>query len=115
MSGENGIIENVNDEGLDQADDLAGPDIVVLVDEDGNEVEFALLAVVEVEEQDYALMTPIEQIEDEESDSMDMFLFQYDEDEDGAASFSEISDEETYVRVRDFCATLVDMDEVEVG
>ena len=114
MSGDNGTIDNVTEEGLDHSEELGGPDVVVLEDEEGNTLEFALLAVVEVEEQDYALMTPVEQIEDEGGESMDLFLFQYNEEEDGSASFSEIEDEETYIRVRDFCSTLVDMDEVEV-
>jgi len=85
-----------------------------LEDEEGNAMDFALLAIVEVEDQDYALMTPAEQIEDDASDAMELFLFQYDEEDDGTASFSEIDDEETYERVRDFCATLVDMDDVEI-
>jgi hypothetical protein len=114
MSGENGTVEESNVDGLDETDALAGPDIVILEDEEGNAMDFALLAIVEVEDQDYALMTPAEQIEDDGGDSMELFLFQYDEEDDGTASFSEIDDEETYERVRDFCATLVDMEDVEV-
>ena len=114
MPGDNGTSESGMVEGLDETDEIGGPDIVILEDDEGNSMEFALLAVVEVEEQDYALMTPIDQIEDDAGESMDLFLFQYDEEDDGTASFSEIGDEDTYVRVRDFCATLVDMDEVDV-
>jgi len=114
MPGENGVSDNGTLDGLDETDDLAGPDVVTLEDDEGNTMDFALLAVVEVEQQDYALMTPVEQIEDEAGDSMDLFLFQYDETDDGSASFSEIDDEDTYLRVRDFCSTLVDMDGVEI-
>jgi hypothetical protein len=114
MSGENGIRQGDDIDELDESEELEGPDIVTLEDDEGNTMEFALLAVVEVDDQDYALMTPLEQMEDEAGDSMDLFLFQYDEAEDDTASFSEIEDEATYEKVREFCSTLVDMDGVEI-
>ena len=113
MSGDNGIPESEDNlGGADEA--FEAPDVVTLEDEEGNTMDFALLAIVEVEEQDYALLTPVEQLEDEAGESMDLFLFQYDEEGDGTASFSEIDDEDTYNKVRDVCSALVDSDDIEV-
>jgi uncharacterized protein YrzB (UPF0473 family) len=112
--GDNGIADTSDVEELDEEESFSTPDIIVLEDDEGNEHEFALLAIVDVQDQDYALLTTIDDLQDEEGESMELFLFKYEEEEDGAASFSEIEDEETYIRVRDFCATLVEMDEVNL-
>ena len=114
MSGENGTANPEEFEGLDENELVEGPDVVVLADEDGNETEFVVIILVEVEDQEYVALTPLEQIEDEESESMEIFLFEYAEDENGVAEFSEIEDEATYIKVRDYCATQVVMDDVEI-
>lgn len=53
-------------------DDL---DVFTLVDEEGNEVDFALLAVIELEgEGQFAVMAPVDQVE-EESPELDLEFF----------------------------------------
>lgn len=118
MSSENGTADTTNmnePNGLDEGDDETGYDIVVLEDDEGNTMEFAVLDIVEVDEQDYALLVSVEQIEDEAGDSMDILIFQYDEEDDGVASFSEIEDEAIYERVREHCATMADLEDVDVS
>lgn len=73
---------------------------IVLVDSQGNEVEFVLLGIVELEpEGEFALLTPSEQIDGDDDEPMDVYIFHYDVDEDGAESFAPVEDEALVERV----------------
>jgi uncharacterized protein YrzB (UPF0473 family) len=75
---------------------------IVLVDSDGNEVEFVLIGIVEMEpEGEFALLTPTEQMDGDDDEPMDVYIFHYDVDEDGAESFAPVEDEELVQRVAD--------------
>jgi len=50
--------ENMNGEEFDELDNL-----VVLTDEDGNDVEFEFLDVVQVDEKEYVILLPVEEME----------------------------------------------------
>jgi hypothetical protein len=106
------VLDDLVESFLDQADDDEGAEVVIFEDDEGNSLEFAWLAVVEVDDQEYAMMTPVEDIEGGEA--LELYLFRYDEDEDESASFSEIEDEDTYEQVREFCVTLAGMPAKEV-
>jgi uncharacterized protein YrzB (UPF0473 family) len=69
-------------------------EVLVLPDEDGNEREFALLTLVELEEGTFAILAPLEQVEGggEEEASMDLYAFTYAETDDGV-ELDEIEDE----------------------
>ena len=60
--------ENLNNgngvEGMEEFDEL--DNIVVLNDEDGNEVEFEFLDVVELDGNEYVILLPVEEIENGE-------------------------------------------------
>lgn len=86
--------EGVEDEELFDDED----DVVVLVDAEGNELEYHLLGVIEVEEEEFALLTPAD--DDEESESMEVVLMRYDEDEDGGMIFQDIEDEALFAKVQ---------------
>ncbi len=88
------------EEDYDEADD----DIVILADAEGNETEFHFLDVVEVDGEQYALLTPVD--EDEESEATEIFIFHYEQDEDGAASFSDVEDEAIFAKVREAAESL---------
>ena len=76
-------VENVNEgEELDN--------IIILNDEDGNEVEFEFLDLIEYEDEEYVVLLPVE--EDEE-DSGEVVILKLED--------SESEDEETYVSVDD--------------
>lgn len=87
--------EGVEDEELFDEDE---DDVVVLVDAEGNELEYHLLGVIEVEEEEFALLTPAD--DDEESESMEVVLMRYDEDEDGGMIFQDIEDEALFAKVQ---------------
>ena len=84
---------------------IAGPAIVVLEDEEGTEVQLALLAMLEVEDQEYALMAPVEDLEAEEGETT-LYLFRHDEVEGVGSTFGMIEDDATYAQVQAFCETL---------
>ena len=76
--------ENLNGEELDN--------IVILNDEDGNEVKFEFLDLIDYEDEQYVVLLPMVE-EDEEDDGEVVILKVEDTDED--------SDEESYVSVED--------------
>lgn len=58
MNEENNIGENNNEEEFDELNN-----IVVLTDEDGNDVEFEFLDIVQVEGKEYVILLPVEEME----------------------------------------------------
>ena len=54
-------------------------DLVTLVDAEDNEVTFRFLALVEIEEGTFAMLTPAD---DDGEDEMEVYLFHYDYDEE---------------------------------
>lgn len=58
MNEENKNLENMNGEEFDELDN-----IVVLTDEEGNDVEFEFLDVVQVEGNDYVILLPVEEMD----------------------------------------------------
>lgn len=65
--------------------------LVVLNDEDGNEVQFEFLDLIELDSEQYAILLPVD--EDEDAEGEVVILKVEDSDED--------SEEETYVSVDD--------------
>ena len=91
----------------EHTEEIEETDVVILVDDEGNETEFAILLVVEYEGQDYAALSPVSQIEDDSLEEQEIFLFVFDEsvDADGelTQTFDPIEDEETFNKVSAFC------------
>lgn len=65
--------------------------LVVLNDEDGNEVQFEFLDLIELDSEQYAILLPVEENEGEEGEVVILKVEDTDED----------SEEETYVSVDD--------------
>lgn len=86
-----------DEDDLDGDDEEDDDDVVILSDADGNETEFQFLALVEVEGDQYALLTPAD---DSEENATEIFIFKYEQDEDGGEIFSDVADEETFAKVR---------------
>ena len=76
--------ENFNEEELDN--------IIILNDEEGNEVKFEFLDLVELDEEEYVVLLPVSE-EGEEDEGEVVILKLEDTDED--------SEEESYVSVED--------------
>ena len=86
---------------VDQLDESAELEVVEFTDEEGNVYTAAILAVIEVDDLDYAVLAPVEQLEDDNSEELEIFLFHFDEDENGNECFSYIEDEAIFAKV--FC------------
>jgi uncharacterized protein YrzB (UPF0473 family) len=71
-------------------------DIVILIDEDGNEHDFALVDRFPVDLKEYAILVPVIYLEEEEEDSIDLeeeaYIFRIDLDE-GEETLVEVDDE----------------------
>ena len=67
--------------------------IIVLNDEEGNEVKFEFLDLVELDEEEYVVLLPIAENDEDEEDGEVVILKLEDTDED--------SEEESYVGVED--------------
>ncbi|TNE88008.1 MAG: DUF1292 domain-containing protein [Deltaproteobacteria bacterium] len=95
---------------FDESEEIEESDIVVLVDEDDVEHRLVMLAVVEYEDQDYALLAPEEELADDSKPELDLYIFQYDVDDEGVETFQPIPDDARFDEVREFCSTLIDTD-----
>lgn len=92
-------------EGIDGDDD-----IVVLTSDDGEEIAFEVLGVVEVEGQSYALLTPAEPEDDEvaegeDENGVDVHVFRYKETDDGP-EFDDDVDDATFAKVQEAAKSL---------
>ncbi|MGE5371959.1 MAG: DUF1292 domain-containing protein [Solirubrobacterales bacterium] len=86
-------------------------EILILVDEDGEEQCFELIAELEIENQNYIVAAPLEDDEEaeeaeeaneeDEEDEMEVFIFKVDYDEEGNMMLAEIEDDEEWEMVAD--------------
>lgn len=69
-------------------------DVFTLSDEDGNEAEYALLAIVDLEEEgQFAVFAPVEQVESDEPD-LDLYAFHYREVGEDDVALDPVEDED---------------------
>lgn len=67
-------------------------DILVLVDEKGEEVEFEYLDTMSMNGSEYAILLPLE--EDEDAETEEVVILKLDKDENGEDSFVSVDDQE---------------------
>jgi uncharacterized protein YrzB (UPF0473 family) len=67
-------------------------DIVILVGEDGEEVEFEHIDTIEMNDNEYVVLLPLEEQENEEVD--EVVILKIDHNEDGEDSFVTVDDED---------------------
>ena len=73
--------------------------IVILNDEDGNEVKFEFLDLIELDDEEYVVLLPVaEEGEEEEGEVVILKLEETDEDSD-EESYVSVEDEETLNKV----------------
>lgn len=83
--------ENYNEEDLDN--------IIQLFDEDGNEVNFEFLDLIELDDEEYVVLLPVtEEGEEEEGEVVILKLEDSEEDEE-KESYVSVDDEETLNKV----------------
>lgn len=88
-------------EGFDESEDLTEDDIVTIRDEDGHEVACAIVAVIVHDGEQYVMLHPVDQLEDEDREEIDAYVYHYTVNDEGFPVFSEIDDDETYDTVCD--------------
>lgn len=70
-------------------------DLVVLVDEDGNEEEFEYLDTIELNDNEYVVLVPYEGEESEEAqDEDEVIILKIQHDENGEDSYITVDDED---------------------
>jgi len=89
--------------------------VLVLVDDEGVEHEFELLAEMEIENEKYRVLIPL--MEEEEMEDLDEFeaeivILKVVFDEEGNEMLSDIEDEEEWEMVADAWQELVDSEEL---
>ena len=94
---------------FDDSEQLTPTDLLELEDEEGNVVEFALLAMVEVDGRPYAMTVPLSQLQDPNPDSdIDLHLLAYSEEGEDAF-YEDIDDEAVYAKVHAECSKLLNL------
>ena len=66
-------------------------ELVVLMDEDGQETEFEFLDTVEMKEKEYVVLLPVQ--EEEVAPAEEVLILRVDQDENGEDVFSSIEDD----------------------
>lgn len=74
-------------------DEELDDNVIVLNDEDGNEVKFEFLDLIELDDEEYVVLLPILE-DDEAEDDGEVVILKLEDTDDG-------SDEESYVGVED--------------
>ena len=90
---------------LDESAEFREEELIELEDEAGNVRVFALLAVVEVDGANFAMLSPHKEMLENE-DQLEIAIFAYEEDEEGAF-YSDIEDEALFARVQEYCIALL--------
>lgn len=72
-------------------------DIVVLIGEDGEEVEFEHLDTIELDGKEYVILLPMDEQENEEVD--EVVILKVDQNEEGEDSFVTVDDEDELNKV----------------
>ena len=93
---------------MDDSAEWSKEDILELEDEDGNALTLALLAMVEVEGNSYAMCAPLAEVQsDDDNSAINLMLLAYSEDEEGGV-FDDIDDPVVYQKVMAVCMELIE-------
>ena len=86
--------------------------ILVLVDEEGNEHEFELMAELEIDDDTYRVLLPFaEENEEIDEDELEVLILKVVYDEDGNEFLSDIDDDEEWERVADAWQELIESED----
>lgn len=77
-------------------------DVLVLVDEKGEEIEFEYLDTIEMDGMEYAVLLPVDDSNDEEeTETEEVVILRLDKDDAGEDSFVSVDDDEELQKVFD--------------
>mgnify|MGYP000333785333 FL=1 len=85
--------------------------LIETVDEEGNVINFELFDIIEVDEQEYALLLPAE-AEEEESEEGEIVLMRLTKDGEDYL-FETIEDDEEFKKVEEYIKTMEDEEDEE--
>jgi len=85
--------------------------LMVLVDEDGVEHQFELLAEMEIEDDTYRVLLPVDE-EDQEADEEEVIILKVIQDEEGNEFLSDIEDDEEWEQVADAWQELIESEDL---
>lgn len=74
-------------------------DYIMMADESGQEIPFAILSLVDLDDRRYAVLGPVAQLESESPD-LDLYAFEVIEDGEDV-DLNEVEDEELFNRIMD--------------
>lgn len=86
--------------------------ILVLVDEEGIEHQFELLAEMEIEEDTYRVLVPLLEEDEDLEEEVEVVILKVVYDEEGNEFLSDIEDDEEWEKVADAWQELVDNEEL---
>ncbi|MEQ8237065.1 MAG: DUF1292 domain-containing protein [Syntrophomonadaceae bacterium] len=86
--------------------------ILVLVDEDGEEHEFELLAELEIEDQTYRVLIPLDEAAMVSEEEVEVIILKVVYDDEGNEFLADIEDDEEWERVADAWQELADSEEI---
>lgn len=99
MEKKDGLFNGENDVEKIESEEEYDPEIYTLTDEDGNELQFALLGTLEHEGEVYKALVPVN--EDGEEESEEYVILKCAVDEDGEDILETIEDDEEFDRIAD--------------
>lgn len=73
--------------------------IVILNDEDGNEVKFEFLDLIDLDDEEYVVLLPITEDGEEDEGEVVILKVEDNDDEDSEESYVSVEDEETLNKV----------------
>ena len=86
---------------------------VVLVDENGEEHEFALIDVIEVDGEEYTILEPLEADEDADEDQPEAIILKIGQDENGEEILYDIEDDDEWEMVAQKWQEMIEEEEEE--
>ena len=86
-------------DGFDESEDLQHDEVVTIQGEDDTPVECAVVAVVEHDGRDYAMLMPVEQMNDEDLEEVEVYVALCIEGSDGERIYAPVDDDQTYEAV----------------
>ncbi|PKM79753.1 MAG: DUF1292 domain-containing protein [Firmicutes bacterium HGW-Firmicutes-14] len=85
-----------------------GNEVLTLTDEEGNEHQFSVIDIIEMDNSEYAILLPLETAEEDEEEAI---ILRIDTDDDGNEVLVDIEDDDEWEKVADTWASMVEEEE----
>lgn len=88
-------------------------EVLILIDDDGQEHSFELIAELEIEGNSYVVVAPIDEDSDDEEEEVEITILRATYDEEGNMYLEDIEDDEEWEKVADAWQELVESEDIE--